>query len=942
MRKLRSFLSRITTRLSLLVCLLSFLMLLPQPSRAQLADSAWPMFRHDAKRTGRTTAFGTEVGKEKWIFDTDGPITSSPVIDENGIVYVGSSDNNLYAIDGETGYPEWIYLTGGRIKSSPAIDDNGILYVGSSDGKMYAFDLNNIDADNPAPLWTRTTGGAIESSPAINDDGTVIVGSSDGFLYFLDPDDGSNVLAPLAIGNTSSSAAIDYVNNQLYIGVYSGTFDFGSLYAIDTVLGTVIWEYPYFCGGVQATPAITPDNKIIVGAHTSLINNLENIICDYEWFQFEMGIFNPFDEDNLTIEYTLDAETGKKESVADVDVGGAGPDGIGDLDWRIFFDSDESVYAGVAVLENGSFIAGVSNDLFLLQPDINTYYSTTALGLRVESSPSIDGAGNVFVGTTGGKIYCLNVDRPENPEVWVYPEGDDVLGGIISSPAIGGDVHRTIYVGSSDGSLYALDNGNMLFGNIIEVDNETGANLGDLMSVKVVLIDDLTGEETYTFTDVNGDYSFVVEPSSTYTVMAQKPGFQFDPSSQSVTVRSGDVTDVDFEGSTFAGTTISGTIQDGNGVAIPGIQVMLTGTLGQQKTAVTDADGDYLFSGLDFDTYTLTPALFGYSFSPVQQEVTIANTDPVFAKEDIDFEGIRGSFNAISGYIIEDTVPLSGVTVNLLSTLTGMPVLPTVTTNANGYYAFNGVLPGLYQVEPTLSGYGFEPREATVAVLFADVAGFNFQASSGNYITGNVYNLLAPVGTRTTVTLTSESDGSDTTVDVGLDGSYIFEGLGMGRYVVKAGTDAHNSIPRSRTIDIIDANVSDADFVLYPKCPTVFLVFPLTARPGDMVTIYGINFGFTNPTFYGTGGVFFGEADDSTWLEADVLTWSNFMITVTVPDGSGLVSAYVFGTDIGVDCESDPILTNFFIYQEPREEDDDNQVENPFDDQWFDFEFSRR
>jgi len=357
---------------------------------------------------------------------------------------------------------------------------------------------------------------------------------------------------------------------------------------------------------------------------------------------------------------------------------------------------------------------------------------------------------------------------------------------------------------------------------------------------------------------------------------------------------------------------------------------------------VTDVNGDYQFNGLDFDTYTLTPALFGYSFSPVQQEVTIANTDAVFAKTDIDFEGIRGSFNTISGYIIEDTAPLEGVTVNLLNSLTGMAALPSVTTNADGYYAFNGVLPGIYQVAPTLSGYGFDPRDATVTMIFADVSGFNFQATSGNYITGNVYNLLAPVSTQTTVTLTSDIDASETTVDVGLDGSYIFEGLAMGRYIVRAGTDAHNSIPSSRTIDIIDANVSDADFVLYPKCPTVFLVFPMMARPGDTVTVYGINFGFTNPTFYGSGGVWFGESDESTWLEAEVLTWNNFMITVIVPDGTGLVSAYVEGTDIGVDCDADPILTNFFIYDEPKEEDDDDKIENPFDDDYFDFEFDRR
>jgi len=53
----------------------------------------------------------------------------------NGIVYVGSADNKLYAFDAscrQACQPLWSYATGGGISSSPAAA-NGLVYVGSHD-----------------------------------------------------------------------------------------------------------------------------------------------------------------------------------------------------------------------------------------------------------------------------------------------------------------------------------------------------------------------------------------------------------------------------------------------------------------------------------------------------------------------------------------------------------------------------------------------------------------------------------------------------------------------------------------------------------------------------------------------------------------------------------------------------------------------------------------
>jgi eukaryotic-like serine/threonine-protein kinase len=125
-------------------------------------------------------------------YTTGDEVRSSPTV-ANGVVYFGSDDYNLYALNATTGAKLWNYTTGGEVhyttgdevRSSPTVA-NGVVYFGSDDYNLYA-----LNATTGAKLWNYTTGGEVRSSPAI----------ANGVVYF-----GSGTKRP---GDTSSTPGFE-------------------------------------------------------------------------------------------------------------------------------------------------------------------------------------------------------------------------------------------------------------------------------------------------------------------------------------------------------------------------------------------------------------------------------------------------------------------------------------------------------------------------------------------------------------------------------------------------------------------------------------------------------------------------------------------------------------------------------------------------------------
>jgi outer membrane protein assembly factor BamB len=123
----------------------------------------------------------------KWSYATRNDFNSSgsPAV-ANGVVYVGSEDQNVYALNASTSAKLWSYATGDRVASSPAVA-NGVVYVGSFDYNVYA-----LNARTGAKLWSYATGSYVQSSPAVAN-GVVYVGSYDGNMYALNASTGAKL-----------------------------------------------------------------------------------------------------------------------------------------------------------------------------------------------------------------------------------------------------------------------------------------------------------------------------------------------------------------------------------------------------------------------------------------------------------------------------------------------------------------------------------------------------------------------------------------------------------------------------------------------------------------------------------------------------------------------------------------------------------------------------
>ncbi|MBT5607404.1 MAG: PQQ-binding-like beta-propeller repeat protein [Lentisphaerae bacterium] len=109
-------------------------------------DGDWPMYRHDASRSGHAQTRLPATLRQKWkvAFAAD---ISPPVI-AGGSVFLAEKDSCLlHALDEASGRKQWSFVADGRIDSAPTWPD-GYLYFGCRNGYVYC-----LDSEDGALVW---------------------------------------------------------------------------------------------------------------------------------------------------------------------------------------------------------------------------------------------------------------------------------------------------------------------------------------------------------------------------------------------------------------------------------------------------------------------------------------------------------------------------------------------------------------------------------------------------------------------------------------------------------------------------------------------------------------------------------------------------------------------------------------------------------------------
>ena len=107
-------------------------------STAGTAGDAWPMYRHDALRSGATKATVPGSVKLAWATEIGGKLTQ-PVFSGDKVFVASVDTHQLHALSADDGAKAWSHTAGGRIDSAPTLHEDLVLF-GSADGWVTCLD----------------------------------------------------------------------------------------------------------------------------------------------------------------------------------------------------------------------------------------------------------------------------------------------------------------------------------------------------------------------------------------------------------------------------------------------------------------------------------------------------------------------------------------------------------------------------------------------------------------------------------------------------------------------------------------------------------------------------------------------------------------------------------------------------------------------------------
>ena len=357
------------------------------------------IFRGNLKRTGVLDTLPfiqpfTNVTGAKWVFNTGSNVMASPVV-VDGVVYVGSDNGRVYALDAQAGTARWTFVTSPlKPVRSGACVANGVVYI-TADNVLFA-----IDAAAGTQRWKYTRGSAyaLDNSPALAY-GTVFCGFE----------------------KWSGTAAIS---------------------GIDALSGKEVWRFramDYPNNGPQG-PAI--DETTLYTAGDDNVNFAADLHS--ELLKYRGGghhCYACIAVDTANVYYIAQATLRAVDKNTSL------------TKWMFsgIVSGDQNPRSSPAIAGGTVFIGMQDTWFYAINANNGQLLWKYKTGGEIWSSPIV--AGNaVFVGSQDGWVYAFDVNGSGTSvtPIWRYQTG----GPIKSSPWIENGV---VFIGSDDGNVYAIN-----------------------------------------------------------------------------------------------------------------------------------------------------------------------------------------------------------------------------------------------------------------------------------------------------------------------------------------------------------------------------------------------------------------------------------------------------------------------------------------------------
>ena len=229
---------------------------------------------------------------------------------------------------------------------------------------------------------------------------------------------------------------------------------------------------------------------------------------------------------------------------------------------------------------------------------------------------------------------------------------------------------------------------------------------------------------------------------------------------------------------------VSGKVTYGDGSPISGVLIS-DGTGGE---TITNSFGEYIFDGYSPGTYTITPTMSGYLFSPPSIEIAV----PASATN-VDFVGGL-NISGIATY--GDGSPITNATISA----GGGNV---TTTNSSGEYTLQYLAPGTHTLTPSKSGFSFSPPSIEITVPP--------NASNVDFVGGFIISGVATYGGGTPISGVTISAGSENETTTNSNGEYLLKHLPPGIYTLTPSKLGYSFDPPFREL-AVPPNANDANF----------------------------------------------------------------------------------------------------------------------------------